>query len=133
MDNVDKIIIALPYLINVLSTLIPDISTIIEDHANHVSFSENKALKLEKQEYVSTDNTWITDNRTERKKKRSYAEVVCNLKEVKMNDSSEEKTSSSQQRVNILENDNFGNVKFSDIYQDLMRDEESNFSRIVRT
>ena len=50
-----------------------------------------------------------------------------------MNDSSEEKTSSSQQRVNILENDNFGNVKFSDIYQDLMRDEESNFSRTVTT
>ena len=43
-----------------------------------------------------------------------------------------EKTSSSQQRVNIVENDDFGNVNFSDIYQDL-RDEESNSSRIVST
>ena len=43
------------------------------------------------------------DSRTERKKKRPYAEVICNLKEVKMNDSGGEKTSSSQQWVNILE------------------------------
>ena len=99
----------------------------IEDHANCVSFSGNKALELEKQEQMPTDNTWITDNRTERKKKRSYAEVVYNLKEVKANDSGEEKISSSQQQVNILENNNFGNVNFSDIYQDLLRDEESKF------
>ena len=33
-------------------------------------------------------------------------------------------TSSNQQRVNILENDNFGNINFSDIYEDLLRDEE---------
>ena len=52
---------------------------------------------------MSIDNTWIMDSRTERKKKRPYAEVICNLKEVKMNDSGGEKTSSSQQRVNILE------------------------------
>ena len=32
MDNFDKIIIALAYLINVLSTLIPDISTIIANY-----------------------------------------------------------------------------------------------------
>ena len=102
-----------------------------EDHASCVSFSENKALELEKQEHMPLDNTWITDNRTERKKKKSYAEVVYNLKEVKVNDSGEEKISTSQQRVNILENVNFGNVNFSDIYQDLLRDEESNSSRIV--
>ena len=33
-------------------------------------------------------------------------------------------TSSNQQWVNILENDNFGNINFSDIYEDLLRDEE---------
>ena len=48
-----------------------------------------------------------------------------------MNDSGEEKTWSNQQRVNILGNDKFGNVNFSDIYQDLLRDEKSNSSRIV--
>ena len=36
------------------------------------------------------DNTWIKDNQTERKKKRSYAEVACNLEEIKANDSGEE-------------------------------------------
>ena len=103
----------------------------IEDHATCVNFYENNALELEKQEHMPVDNTWITDNRKEQKKKRSYAEVVCDLKEVEVNDSGEEKTSSSQQRVNILENDNFGNVNFLDRYQDLLKDEESNFSRIV--
>ena len=49
-----------------------------------------------------------------------------------MNDSGEENTWSNQQRVNILGNDKFGNVNFSDIYQDLLRDEKSNSSRIVR-
>ena len=34
----------------------------IENHANCVSFSENKALKLENQEHMSIDNTWIMDN-----------------------------------------------------------------------
>ena len=48
-----------------------------------------------------------------------------------MNDSGEEKTWSNQQQVNILGNDKFGNVNFSDIYQDLLRDEKSNSSRIV--
>ena len=71
------------------------------------------------------------DNREEQKKKRSYAEVTRNRKEVKVNDSGEEKTWSNQQRVNILGNDKFGNVNFSDIYQDLLRDEKSNSSRIV--
>ena len=33
-------------------------------------------------------------------------------------------TSSSQQLVNIFENDNFGNINFSDICEDLLRDEE---------
>ena len=102
-----------------------------EDHESCVSFSENKTLELEKQEHMSLDNTWITDNRTERKKKRSYVEVVYNLKEVKVTDSVEEKISTSQQRVDILENVNFGKVNFSDIYQDLLRDEETNSSRIV--
>ena len=88
----------------------------VEDHANCVIFSENRELKLEKQEHLSIDNMWIRDNRTERKKKISYAEVVCNLKEVKVNDSGEEKTWSSQQRVNILENYNFENINFSDIH-----------------
>ena len=37
----------------------------IEDHANYVSVSEKKALALEKQEHVSVDNTWNTNNRTE--------------------------------------------------------------------
>ena len=103
----------------------------IEDHASCVNFSENKALELEKQAHMPLDNTWITDNQMERKKKRSYAEVVYNLKEVNVNDSGEEKISTSQHWVNILENVNFGNVNFSDIYQDLLRDEESNSSRIV--
>ena len=44
---------------------------------------------------------WITDNREERNKKRSYAEVTCDREEVKVNDSSEEKGWSNQQRVNI--------------------------------
>ena len=48
-----------------------------------------------------------------------------------MNDSDEEKTWSNQQRVNILGNDKFENVDFSDIYQDLLRDEKSNSWRIV--
>ena len=61
----------------------------------------------------------MTDNRTQRKKKGSYAEVTCNLEEVKVNGSGEEKISSTQQRVNILENHKSGNVNFSDIYQDL--------------
>ena len=73
---------------------------------------------------MSIGNTWMTGIRTERKKKRSYAEVFCNLKEVKVNNIAEEKTLSSQQRVNILEN-------FSDIYRDLLRDEERNSPRIV--
>ena len=73
---------------------------------------------------MSIGNTWMTGIRTERKKKRSYAEVFCNLKEVKVNNIGEEKTSSSQQRANILEN-------FSDIYQDLLRDEERNSPKIV--
>ena len=84
----------------------------IENHLNCVSFYENKALKLEKQEQISIDNMWITDNREERKKKRSYAEVTCNREEVKVNDSGEEKTWSNQQRVKILENDKLGNVNF---------------------
>ena len=92
---------------------------------------ENKALKLEKQEHMFIDNTWITDNQKERKKKRPYAEVARNCGEVKVNDSGEEKTSSNQQRVNILENDTFGNANFSDRYQDLLRDKKSNSSRIV--
>ena len=37
----------------------------IEDHANCVSVSEKKALELEKQEHVSVDNMWNTNNRTE--------------------------------------------------------------------
>ena len=48
-----------------------------------------------------------------------------------MNDSGEAKSSSSQQWINLSENNNFGNVSFSDIYQDLLRDEERNTSRIV--
>ena len=103
----------------------------IEKHANCVCFSENKALKLEKQEHMSIDKTWVTDNRAERKKKRYYAEVTRNREEVKVNDSGEEKTSSNQQRVNILENDKFGNVNFSDIFQDFLEDQKSNSSRIV--
>ena len=59
----------------------------IENHVNCVSFFENKALKFEKQEQMSIDNMWITDNREEQKKKRSYAEVTCNREEVKVNDS----------------------------------------------
>ena len=55
-----------------------------------VSLSEIKALNLEKQEHMPIDNTWIKDNQTERKKKRSYAEVACNLEEIKANDSGEE-------------------------------------------
>ena len=102
----------------------------IENHLNCVSFYENKALKLEKQEQMSIDNMWITGNREERKKKRSYAEVTCNREKVKVNDSGEEKTWSNRQRVNILGN-KFANVNFSDIYQDLLRDEKSNSSRIV--
>ena len=101
----------------------------IGNHGNCLSFSENKPLKLEK--HVSIDNMWITDNWEEWKKKRSYAEVARNRKEVKVNDSGEEKTWSNQQRVNILGNDKFGNVNFSDIYQDLLRDEKNNSSRIV--
>ena len=62
------------------------------------------------------------DNREEQKKKRSYAEVTRNRKE--------EKIWSNQQRV-ILGNDRFENVNFSDIYQDMLRDEKSNSSRIV--
>ena len=69
----------------------------VGDHTNCVSFSENM---------------WVTDNRTERKKNRAYAEVVCNLEEVEVNDGGKEKTWNSQQRVNTLENDNFGNVNF---------------------
>ena len=103
----------------------------IENHVNCVSFFENKALKFEKQEQMSIDNMWITDNREEQKKKRSYAEVTRNCEEVKVNDSGEAKTWSNQQRVNILGNDKFGNVNFSDIYQDLLRDEKNNSSRIV--
>ena len=103
----------------------------IENHVNCVSFYENKALKLEKQEQMSIDNMWITDNREERKKKRSYAEVTRNREEVKVNDSGEEKSWSNQQQVNILGNDKFGNVNFSEIYQDLLKDEKSNSSRIV--
>ena len=103
----------------------------IEDHGNSVSLSENKALNLEKQEHMPIGNTWITDNQTERKKKRSYAKVACNLEEVKLNDSDEEESATSQQHVNVLQNGNFKNVNFSDIYQDLLRDEESNSSGIV--
>ena len=66
----------------------------VRNHGNCVSFSENKPLKLEK--HVSIDNMWITDNREEWKKKRSYAEVARNRKEVKVNDSGEEKTWSNQ-------------------------------------
>ena len=80
---------------------------------------------------MSLDNMWITNNREEQKKKRSYAEVTHNREEVKLSDSGEEKTWSNQQRVNILENHRGGNVNFSDIYQDLWRDEKSNSSRIV--
>ena len=80
----------------------------IGNHANCASFSENKALKLEKQEHMSIDNTWIMDNREEQKKKISYAEVAHNREEVKANESGEEKTSSNQQRINNLENDKFG-------------------------
>ena len=103
----------------------------IENHVNCVSFYENKALKLEKQEQMSIDNIWITDNREGRKKKRSYAEVTRNREDVKVNDIGEEKTRSNQQRVNILGNDKFGNVNFSDIYKDMLRDEKINSSRIV--
>ena len=103
----------------------------IEDHATCVNFYENNALELEKKEHMPVDNTWITNNWKKQKKKRSYAEVVYDLKEVEVNDRGEEKTSSSQQRVNILENNNFGNVNFLDRYQDLLKDEESNSSRIV--
>ena len=53
----------------------------IEDLASCVSFSENKALELEKQEHIPLGNMWITDNRMEQKKKRPYPEVVYNLKE----------------------------------------------------
>ena len=95
------------------------LTSAIENHTNCVRFSENKALKLEKQEHIPIENTWMTDNRTQRKKKGSYAEVTCNLEEVKVNGSGEEKISSTQQRVNILENHKSGNVNFSDIYQDL--------------
>ena len=80
---------------------------------------------------MSIDNMWITDNREERKKKRSYTKVTHNCEKVKVNDRGEEKTWSNQQQVNILGNDKFGNVNFSDIYQDLLRDEKSNSSRIV--
>ena len=103
----------------------------IENYVNCVSFYENKALKLEKQEQMSIDNIWITDNREGRKKKRSYAEVTRNREDVKVNDIGEEKTRSNQQRVNILGNDKFGNVNFSDIYKDMLRDEKINSSRIV--
>ena len=61
---------------------------------------------------MSIDNSQIMDNREEQKKKRSYAEVTRNRKEVKVNDSGEEKTWSNQQRVKILENDKLGNVNF---------------------
>ena len=80
---------------------------------------------------MSIDNMWITDSREERKNKRSYAEVTNNREEVKVNGSGEEKTWSNQQRVNILGNDKFGTVHFSDIYQDFLGDEKSNSSRIV--
>ena len=42
----------------------------------------------------------------------SYAEVARNRKEVKVNDSGEEKTWSNQQQVKNLENDKLGNVDF---------------------
>ena len=41
-------------------------------------------------------NTWITDNRTAQKKKRSYAEFVYNFEEVTLNDNGEEKILSSK-------------------------------------
>ena len=62
----------------------------IEDRENCVSISQNKASELQKHEHMSADNTWITDNQMEQKKRRSYAEVVCNLEEVKVDDSGEE-------------------------------------------
>ena len=102
-----------------------------EDHTNCVSFPENKALKLEKQEQMSIDNMWKTDNQEELKKKTSYAEVACNCEEVKVNDSGEEKTWSNQQWVNILENDTFGNINFSDLHWALLRDAKIKSSRIV--
>ena len=52
------------------------------------------------------------NNREEQKKKISYAEVVRNREEIKVNESGKEKTSSNQQRINNLENDKFGNVNF---------------------
>ena len=69
----------------------------IKNHANCVSFSENKILKLEKQEHMPIDNTWIKSNRTERKTKRFYAEVACNLEEVKVSHS----VKRSRQPINI--------------------------------
>ena len=57
---------------------------------------------------MSIDNTWIMNNREEQKKKISYAEVVRNCEEVKVNESGEEKTSSNEQWINNLENDKFG-------------------------
>ena len=41
-------------------------------------------------------NTWITDNRTAQKKKRSCAEFVYNFEEVTLNDNGEEKILSSK-------------------------------------
>ena len=61
---------------------------------------------------MSIGNTWIMNNREEQKKKISYAEVVRNREEIKVNESGKEKTSSNQQRINNLENDKFGNVNF---------------------
>ena len=48
-----------------------------------------------------------------------------------MNDSGEEKTWSNQQWVNILENDTFGNINFSDLHWALLRDAKIKSSRIV--
>lgn len=45
-----------------------DISISIDDHENCVSFPENKALELEKQDPASVYNTWIKDNRTKQEK-----------------------------------------------------------------
>ena len=55
-----------------------------------------KIKYLGKQEHMPVLNTWITDNRTAQKKKRSYAEFVYNFEEVTLNDNGEGKILSSK-------------------------------------
>ena len=72
------------------------LTTDSEHHENCVSFCENKVSELGKQEHMPVLNTWITDNQTAQKKKRSYAEFVYNFEEVTLNDNGEGKILSSK-------------------------------------